>query len=103
MTRPGRQAGGPKVPERAKEKRSARKEGATERSAETRSVEGERDRASSSARAPLAPVRDEGPVLEGRLTIDLGAVAENWRALDARSSAEVETAAVIKADAYGLG
>ncbi|MEM6679424.1 MAG: alanine racemase [Pseudomonadota bacterium] len=41
--------------------------------------------------------------MEGRLTIDLGAIAENWRALDARSSAEVETAAVIKADAYGLG
>ncbi|WP_172293616.1 alanine racemase [Pseudoruegeria sp. HB172150] len=39
----------------------------------------------------------------GRLTIDLQAIAENWRALDARSAATVETAATIKADAYGLG
>ena len=39
----------------------------------------------------------------GRLTIDLSAIAENWRALDARSAATVETAATIKADAYGLG
>jgi alanine racemase len=35
--------------------------------------------------------------------IDLDAVAANWRALDALSAAEVETAAVVKADAYGLG
>ncbi len=39
----------------------------------------------------------------GRLTIDLAAIAENWRALDALSAATVETAATIKADAYGLG
>lgn len=38
----------------------------------------------------------------GRLTIDLGAVRENWRRLDARA-AGVETGAVVKADAYGLG
>ncbi|MEM7753507.1 MAG: alanine racemase [Pseudomonadota bacterium] len=38
----------------------------------------------------------------GRLTIDLDAVAGNWAALDAASEARVETAAVIKADAYGL-
>jgi alanine racemase len=38
-----------------------------------------------------------------RLTIDLDAVAANWRALDARSGGGVETAAVVKADAYGLG
>jgi alanine racemase len=37
------------------------------------------------------------------LTIDLDAIVENWRALDARSDAGVETAAVLKADAYGLG
>ena len=37
------------------------------------------------------------------LFIDLDAVAANWRALDAMSSAHVETAAVVKADAYGLG
>lgn len=35
------------------------------------------------------------------LTIDLSALAANWRALDRLS--EVETAAVVKADAYGLG
>ncbi len=38
-----------------------------------------------------------------RLTIDLDAIAANWRALDARSGPDVETAAVVKADAYGLG
>lgn len=35
------------------------------------------------------------------LTIDLTAIAANWHALDRMTS--VETAAVIKADAYGLG
>ncbi|MEQ9122639.1 MAG: alanine racemase, partial [Alphaproteobacteria bacterium] len=38
----------------------------------------------------------------GRLTIDLGAVRENWRRLDLRASG-AETGAVVKADAYGLG
>ena len=37
----------------------------------------------------------------GSLTIDLDALAANWRALDALSA--VETAAVVKADGYGLG
>ena len=37
----------------------------------------------------------------GHLTIDLTAVADNWRALDAMT--EVETAAVVKANGYGLG
>lgn len=37
------------------------------------------------------------------LTIDLNALVANWRALDAKSNASVETAAVIKADGYGLG
>jgi alanine racemase len=36
------------------------------------------------------------------LTIDLGAIAENWRALAALSGS-AEAGAVIKADAYGLG
>lgn len=36
------------------------------------------------------------------LTIDLDAVAANWRALDAKTGEHVETAAVVKADAYGL-
>lgn len=38
-----------------------------------------------------------------RLTIDLDALVANWRDLDARSAPAVETAAVLKADAYGLG
>jgi alanine racemase len=37
------------------------------------------------------------------LTIDLDALTANWRALDAASGQGVETAAVIKAGAYGLG
>jgi alanine racemase len=38
-----------------------------------------------------------------QLHIDLEAVAANWRALDAMSAPDCETAAVVKADAYGLG
>lgn len=37
------------------------------------------------------------------LTIDLDAIAANWAALNALSSPHVETAAVVKADSYGLG
>ncbi|KAA0698209.1 alanine racemase [Neorhizobium sp. P12A] len=37
-----------------------------------------------------------------RLTVDLGAIVENWRDL-ARRSGRARTAAVLKADAYGLG
>lgn len=37
------------------------------------------------------------------LTIDLDAIAANWRALDRMSDPGVQTAAVVKADAYGLG
>lgn len=40
--------------------------------------------------------------LTGRLTIDLGAIAANWRALATRASG-AEAAAVVKADGYGLG
>ncbi len=36
-----------------------------------------------------------------RLSINLHALASNWRALDAKT--DVETGAVVKADAYGLG
>ena len=39
----------------------------------------------------------------GTLSIDLEAVAANWRALDRMSAPGCETAAVVKADAYGLG
>ena len=38
----------------------------------------------------------------GVLTIDLAALAENWRRL-ARRAAPAECGAVIKADGYGLG
>ncbi len=37
------------------------------------------------------------------LSIDLDAIGANWRALDRLSAPEVQTAAVVKADAYGLG
>lgn len=37
------------------------------------------------------------------LTIDLAAIVANWRALDALSAPGVSTAAVVKADGYGLG
>jgi alanine racemase len=40
--------------------------------------------------------------LGGQLTIDLGALAKNWRALD-KVSAGALTASVVKADAYGTG
>lgn len=42
-----------------------------------------------------------GRMATGHLTIDLSAVARNWRALDAHTTCE--TAAVVKADGYGLG
>lgn len=38
-----------------------------------------------------------------RLTVDLAAVADNWRALDARTPPGCETGAAVKADGYGLG
>ena len=37
------------------------------------------------------------------LTIDLNAIVANWRSLDALTASNVETAAVVKADGYGLG
>ncbi|WP_297112759.1 alanine racemase [uncultured Devosia sp.] len=40
--------------------------------------------------------------LGGQLSIDLGALARNWRALD-KVSAGALTSAVVKADAYGIG
>jgi alanine racemase len=53
--------------------------------------------------APPGPPAREAAITRPLLTIDLGAVAANWRALDALSAPSVETAAVVKADAYGLG
>ncbi len=38
-----------------------------------------------------------------RLDIDLDAIAANWRALDAMTDRATQTAAVVKADGYGLG
>lgn len=40
---------------------------------------------------------------EAHLEIDLRAIAENWTALGALGGTGTETAAVVKADAYGLG
>ncbi len=37
------------------------------------------------------------------LSIDLDAIAANWRALDRLSDSGTQTGAVVKADAYGLG
>jgi alanine racemase len=39
----------------------------------------------------------------GTLSIDLGAICSNWRALNSASGPAVQTAAVVKADGYGLG
>ncbi|MEY8096421.1 alanine racemase [Falsihalocynthiibacter sp. S25ZX9] len=39
----------------------------------------------------------------GKLKIDLNALVDNWRVLDALTEASVETAAVVKADGYGCG
>jgi alanine racemase len=46
-------------------------------------------------------VRNTDLMGTGTLTVDLGALAQNWTALDSMGSAE--TGAVVKADAYGLG
>ncbi len=46
------------------------------------------------------PARPEG--LSGRLTVDLGAIVRNWRALG-RVSPGALTGAVVKANAYGTG
>ncbi|MEM1303001.1 MAG: alanine racemase [Pseudomonadota bacterium] len=40
---------------------------------------------------------------QANLTVDLGAICRNWQALDALSAPEVETAACVKANGYGLG
>ncbi|WP_127145816.1 alanine racemase [Pelagibacterium montanilacus] len=43
-----------------------------------------------------------GTLLGGGITVDLDAIARNWRALDTVASSAL-TAAVLKADAYGTG
>ena len=50
-----------------------------------------------------SPSPSADPALAGgRLTIDLGALAENWRTLAERAG-EAATAAVVKGDGYGIG
>ncbi len=44
-----------------------------------------------------------GAMSKSYLNIDLNAIIANWQALDAKSESAVETAAVVKADAYGCG
>ena len=51
---------------------------------------------------PPPPVKTP-PMASATLTIDLDAIATNWRALDRASASGVQTAGVVKADAYGLG
>ena len=58
------------------------------------------------ARFPLDPVRlavKTAGMATATLTIDLDAIIANWRALDRLTGPEVQTAAVVKAEAYGLG
>ena len=52
--------------------------------------------------APPSPVPDFGHA-DSVITIDIGAIVANWRYLDSLSGKHTETAAVVKADAYGLG
>ena len=53
-------------------------------------------------RLELAPAKHPS-MSNATLTIDLDAIAANWRALAALSGAAAQTGAVVKADAYGLG
>ena len=66
---------------------------------------GERADHSGTGNEQAGAVTNAGrPELEtgGRLTIDLAAIAANWKALGSRASPS-ECAAVVKADAYGCG
>ncbi len=57
----------------------------------------------------LAPTPDDpmnrpgAPGDNGRVTVDLGALAANWRALAGRLEGGAECGAAVKADCYGLG
>lgn len=48
------------------------------------------------------PQATEFDIAPARVTIDTGAISDNWRML-AKLSGDAETSAVLKADAYGLG
>lgn len=52
--------------------------------------------------APPFPVPGFGHA-DSVISIDIGAIVANWRYLDSLSGQRTETAAVVKADAYGLG
>ena len=61
------------------------------------------DNATPAAPAPQPPGEPAcTPEMGSCLRIDLGAIAANWRILDARAT-PIECAAVVKADAYGCG
>ena len=51
----------------------------------------------------MSPSRAKGSAPDAILEIDLGAISSNWRRLRQITGPRVETGAVIKADAYGLG
>ena len=51
----------------------------------------------------LRPQMAKGGMASGILEIDLDAISANWRALDALTPTHVQTAAMVKADGYGLG
>ena len=51
-------------------------------------------------------MRDDNPdfgTADSLITIDIDAITGNWRMLDSRNGDATETAAVVKADGYGLG
>lgn len=50
----------------------------------------------------MEAMADSGSLAHARVTVDLGALAANWRSLAAMAPG-AETAAVVKADAYGIG
>ena len=52
---------------------------------------------------PNVPFPETDPMSAAILTINLDAITANWKALDACSGQDVETAAVVKADGYGVG
>lgn len=50
----------------------------------------------------MSSLSDNPDLAGGRLTVDLGALADNWRMLN-NLSGKSECSAVVKADAYGIG
>lgn len=53
----------------------------------------------------ITPVDIAAPMtaFSGKLTINLDAIAANWRLIQSRLAAGARAGAVVKADAYGLG